>query len=169
MARPPIVCVCGKKNSGKTTLLEKLIAALTRRGLAVATIKHDRHGFDIDHEGKDTWRHKRAGAVATLISGPDRIGLVRDLPDGEMSLEQICGLLGDGIELVLAEGFKRSALPKVEVVRAERSREAICGPDDQLLALVTDVEGLDLGVPRFGLDEVEPLADLLAARAGERG
>ena len=168
MAHPPIVCVCGKKNSGKTTLLEKLIAELARRGLKVATVKHDRHGFEMDHEGKDTWRHKRAGAVATLIAGPDKIGMVRDLPGGEASLPEMAALVGAHADLVLAEGYKRSDLPKVEVVRAERSREAICGPGDDLLALVTDVDGLDLGVPRFGLDEIAPLAELLAERAERR-
>jgi len=158
MTRCPVLCVCGKKNSGKTTLLEKLIAELSRRGLRVATVKHDRHGFEMDVRGKDTWRHKRAGAVATLIAGPDKIGMVRDVVR-EPELPELAELVADGVDLVLAEGFKTSDQPKLEVVRAERSREAICGPGDDLVGVATDVEELEIGVPRFGLDEVEQLAE----------
>ena len=78
----PIVSIVGKSDSGKTTLIEKLIAELTRRGFRVATIKHNRHGFDIDHEGKDSWRHKRAGAVATVVASPGRAALIEDTPEG---------------------------------------------------------------------------------------
>ena len=74
----PIVSIVGKSNSGKTTLIEKLIAELTRRGWRVATIKHNRHGFEIDHEGKDSWRHKQAGAVATVVASPRRIAVIED-------------------------------------------------------------------------------------------
>src|SRR5512139_3427672 len=74
----PIVSIVGKSDSGKTTLIEKLIAELTNRGFRVATIKHNRHGFEIDHEGKDSWRHKRAGAVITVVASPDRIAVIED-------------------------------------------------------------------------------------------
>ncbi len=79
---PPLVSIVGNSGAGKTTLLEKLIAAVTQRGFRVGTIKHDVHGFEMDKPGKDSWRHKQAGAVTTLISSPKRIGMVMDGPTG---------------------------------------------------------------------------------------
>ncbi len=85
---PPIISIISKKRSGKTTLLEKLIPELKQRGYRVGVVKHDTHGFDIDHEGKDTYRHKAAGAEAVLISSPWKISLIQDVPE-ELSLDQL--------------------------------------------------------------------------------
>src|SRR5512139_3009548 len=112
----PIVSIVGKSDSGKTTLIEKLIAELTNRGFRVATIKHNRHGFDIDHEGKDSWRHKRAGAVATVVASPVRIALIEDTTR-DYDLAEIRNLYIRNADIVLAEGYKHNPHPKIEVFR----------------------------------------------------
>ncbi|MEW6673509.1 MAG: molybdopterin-guanine dinucleotide biosynthesis protein B [Thermodesulfobacteriota bacterium] len=155
---PPVVAVVGYSGVGKTTYLEKLIFALTQRGLNVGTIKHDVHGFEMDKPGKDTWRHKRAGARTTLISSPCQIGMVRDV-DRDHTLEELVPLFS-GIDFILAEGFKRSSVPKLEIFRPEAYLDPICRNDRNLLALISDAP-LDLGVPRYALDDVEGLADFL--------
>lgn len=154
----PVLSVVGKSNSGKTTLLEKLIGELTRRGHRVVTIKHDAHSFDIDHEGKDTWRHFQAGAYATLISSPAKFAMVHRV-EAELNLDQLIGRLGDDADIVLTEGYKTAAKPKIEVVRAARSTEPVCSIDE-IIALATDVD-LDLGVPVYDINDFNGLCDLI--------
>jgi molybdopterin-guanine dinucleotide biosynthesis protein B len=98
---PPVVCFVGKSNSGKTTLIEKLVLEFTSRGLAVGTIKHDVHGFDIDIPGKDSWRHKKAGARRTVISSPAKLSLIQDT-DHDHSLGEIVPYFC-GLDLIVAE------------------------------------------------------------------
>lgn len=158
--RTPIVCIVGKKKSGKTTLLEKLIPALRRHGISVGTVKHDTHGFDIDHEGKDTWRHRKAGAETVVISSPSQVAVIRQVPE-EPDLDTIARDYFGDRDLILTEGFFNSAKPKIEVFRPETHTQPLCGPDNawdrQLLAFVTDSD-VDPGVPRFGLNDAEELA-----------
>lgn len=160
----PVVCVVGKKKSGKTTLLEKLIPALKARGLSVGTVKHDTHGFDIDREGKDTWRHREAGAETVVISSPDRLAVIKETAS-EMSLEQLSENFFADRDIVVTEGFFNSDMPKIEVFRAEAHAQPLCDPDTawnrRLLAFVTDTE-VDPGVPVFGLDDAEALAAFIA-------
>ncbi|MFH1530848.1 MAG: molybdopterin-guanine dinucleotide biosynthesis protein B [Pseudomonadota bacterium] len=156
----PVVSIVGKSNSGKTTLLEKIIGELTRRGHRVVTIKHDAHSFDIDHEGKDTWRHFQAGAHATLISSPAKFAMVRRV-DAEWTLDQLIAQIGDDADIVLTEGYKTAKKPKIEVVRQARSTEPVCDISE-IIALATDVD-LDLGVPRYDINDFEGLCDLLEA------
>lgn len=159
----PIVSVVGRTDSGKTTLIERLIPALARHGCRVATIKHHHHGdFEADHPGKDSWRHARAGAVATALAGSRRLAVFQEV-EARLSPEAIAGLFVQPPDLVLTEGFKDAPFPKIEVVRAARGSEPLCGPGDGLVALVTDCP-LDLGVPRFALDEVEALARFVLER-----
>lgn len=158
---PPVVAVVGYSGVGKTTYLEKLILSLTQMGLNVGTIKHDVHGFEMDKPGKDTWRHKKAGARTTLISSPFQIGMVRDV-DHDHSLDELATLL-TGMDFILAEGFKRSSVPKLEIYRPEAYKDPICRNDQNLLALISDAP-LDLGVPRFSLDDVDGVADFLIRR-----
>jgi len=155
---PPTICVVGRSKSGKTTLLEKLIRELKQRGYRVATIKHHSHpGFEIDQPGKDTWRHAQAGSDHVVIAAPDKVASIRRV-DREPTLEEIAATIDD-VDVILAEGYKRTGKLKIEMVRAERSTEPICTPDE-LLALVTDV-AVPYDVPQFGLEDVVGLADLI--------
>jgi len=158
---PPIVSVVGRSKTGKTTLLEKLIPELKRRGYRVATIKHHSHpGFEIDRPGKDTWRHAQAGSDHVVIAAPDKVASIRRVAR-ELTLDEVVATVR-GVDIVLTEGYKRAGKPQVEVVRAARSRTPICEPEG-LVAVVSDV-GLSLGVPLFGLEDVAGLADLLEGR-----
>lgn len=156
---PPIVSIVGKSNVGKTTFIEKLIPCLVARGLRVATVKHDVHGFSMDREGKDSYRHKQAGAAVSMVSSPTGIGMVRDA-DHDHTLAELASLFLKDMDLIVTEGYKRESWPKVEVHRREVSTELLSTPQDCLLALVTD-EPLDVPVPQFGLDDADGVADLL--------
>jgi molybdopterin-guanine dinucleotide biosynthesis adapter protein len=155
----PIVSIVGKSNSGKTTLLEKIIAELARRGYRVATIKHNVHGFNIDHEGKDSFRHKKAGAVMTVVSSPHQLALVRDV-DHDYSFDEIRdGYIRDA-DIILTEGFKVNAYPKIEVFRSELKRELISSEEDNLLAIAADVH-LDVNVPCLDINDTRGITDLI--------
>lgn len=155
----PIVSIVGKSNSGKTTLIEKLIPELMKRGYKVATIKHNVHGFDIDHEGKDSWRHKKAGAQTTVIASADRVALIEDL-DHDHSLDEIRDKYIKGADIILSEGFKGNPFPKIEIFRSELKRELLCKKEDNLLAVVSDVI-LDIGVPCLDINDITGIADLI--------
>jgi molybdopterin-guanine dinucleotide biosynthesis protein B len=158
----PIVCIVGASNVGKTTFLEQLIPELTRRGYRVGTLKHDVHGFEMDREGKDTWRHRKAGAQTIAITSPNQVASIR-LTETEMDLDTLVARYFWQEDLVLTEGFKRSQRPKIEVFRAAVEAKPICGPEDHLVALITD-DPTDLDVPRFRFAEVAKVADFLEAR-----
>ncbi len=154
----PVITVIGRSGAGKTTLLEKLIAELTRRGYDVGTVKHHSHvGFDIDHPGKDSWRHARAGSRYVVVAAPDKIASYRML-DHELALDEITAVIS-GVDIILAEGYKQAGKPTLEVVRAANSLELIC-PPEQRFAVAADVP-LDLGVPQFGLDDAAAITDLI--------
>jgi molybdopterin-guanine dinucleotide biosynthesis protein B len=157
----PIVSIVGRSDAGKTTLLEKVIPELKRRGYRVATVKHHAHpGFEIDRPGKDTWRYAQAGSDHVVIAAPDKVASIRRVAR-EPTLDEIVAGITD-VDIILTEGYKWAGKPKIEVVRSARSREPICGPDE-LMALVTDVP-FDLNVPQFGLEDVAGLADLIEQR-----
>jgi molybdopterin-guanine dinucleotide biosynthesis protein B len=161
---PPIISFVGASGSGKTTLLEKLIPELTRQGFKVGTIKHDVHGFEIDKPGKDSWRHKQAGAAVSMISSPFQIGMVMDV-DHDHHPDELTSLLS-GVDIILTEGYKQKGRAKVEVFRPDgRGEEPLCMNDACLIALVTDTQ-LDLGVPRFSLNDIMGLADFLIIHLG---
>ncbi len=158
----PIVSIVGKSNSGKTSLIEKLIAELTQRGWRVATIKHNRHGFEIDHEGKDSWRHKKAGAVTTVIASPGRVAVISDI-EGDYEIALIRDLYIRDADIILAEGFKKNPHPKIEVVRTDLKRERLCGPDDNLVAVVGD-RPVPTEVPWFDWNDARGIADWIVGR-----
>jgi molybdopterin-guanine dinucleotide biosynthesis adapter protein len=156
----PILSVVGRSESGKTTLLEKLIRELAARGRRVGTIKHHYHGpVTMDVPGKDSWRHRQAGAHAVALVAPDTVFVVRDAPEA-MSLETLTHLGFCGVDLVLTEGFKSGPMPKIEVNRRVQQAPLLCGPADHLAAVVSD---WDTGapVPHFGLEEIARLADFI--------
>ena len=155
----PIVSIVGKSNSGKTTLIEKLVPELVRRGYRVATVKHDVHGFDVDQEGKDSWRHKKAGAHTVVISSSTKLALIRDA-DHDASLAELRDKYIQDVDLVLSEGFKKNNQPKIEVFRKEIHRDLLCTEDDNLVAIATN-QALDVGVPCFDLNDTRGLADLI--------
>jgi len=157
-AVPPIVCFVGRSNSGKTTLIEKLLPSLNRLGIKTGTIKHDVHGFDIDKPGKDSWRHKKAGADRTIISSPAKLALVQDT-DHDFTLDELA-IFCKGLDLILTEGYKREQKPKIEVFRPELDERPLFNGNDSLIALVSDTEtGLD--VPVFGLEDIDGLAEFI--------
>jgi molybdopterin-guanine dinucleotide biosynthesis protein B len=157
---PPVISIVGKSGTGKTTLLERLIPELKRRGFKVGTVKHDVHGFQMDKPGKDSWRHKEAGATITVISSPYQIGMVMDV-DHDHNLDELSRFF-TGVDLILAEGYKRGDKPKVEIFRTEVHSEPLCRNDPHLIAMVSDAP-VDLGVPRFALNDVEGLVTFLTA------
>lgn len=153
----PIISIVGKSESGKTTLIEKLIPELKKRGHRVGTIKHATHGFEIDREGKDSFRHKAAGADTVIVASHDGIAMVKN--GGSVNLDSLSAYFSD-MDVVLTEGYKRENKPKIEVFRKARHNEPLCREDNNLVALVTD-DDADLGVPKFGLEDVKGIADLI--------
>jgi molybdopterin-guanine dinucleotide biosynthesis protein B len=155
----PIVSIVGRSNTGKTTLIEKLIPELRSRGYRLATIKHNIHGFDIDHEGKDSWRHKKAGASLTVIASPQRIAVIEDVSK-DYELSELRDRYIRDVDIILSEGFKRNLHPKIEVVRSEMKHNPISSREDNLIAIVSD-EPVDRGVPCLDIDDIQGLADLI--------
>jgi molybdopterin-guanine dinucleotide biosynthesis protein MobB len=154
---PPIVSIVGKSKSGKTTLIEALVSELKSRGYRIATIKHSVHSLDFDKPDKDSWRHIQAGSDATAIVSPDQIVLIKPVTE-EPDLDKIARLLGEDYDIILAEGFKQSSAPKLEV-----HRKAV-GPSlshiNNLIAIATD-EPLETKTRQFPLHDIKGLADLL--------
>lgn len=162
MSTIPVVVLVGTSGTGKTTFLEKLIRELKKRGLRIGTVKHHVHAFEIDKPGKDTWRHAQAGADAVAISSPSNFALIRKV-EQEMSLDQIIGCITN-VDLILVEGYKRSAKPKIEIHRKVLSDKLLTSPEG-LIAVVSDMDW-DIGVPRFDLDDASGVADLLMEKYG---
>ena len=155
--KPYAAAVCGVKNSGKTTLLEKLVKELIRRGYRVAVVKHDGHEFQADAKGTDTFRMQEAGAYGTCIFSGSKWMAVKQEP--QVNLDTLFALFEEA-DVILAEGLKDSGLPKLEVVRKGISSESVCNREN-LLALVTDMDLQLPGIPVLGLEEVCRCADLL--------
>lgn len=153
-----IIAIVGTSGSGKTTLLEGLIPLLVKRGLRVGTIKHDVHGFDMDKPGKDSWRHKRAGSAVSLISSPNKIGLVMDT-DHDWTINELGGFFPH-VDLILAEGYKKEEMPKIEVLRPGIRDTPLCTSDKNLLAIFSDMH-LDVKVPVFKTTQIDELADFI--------
>jgi len=166
MKKIPIVSIVGFSGSGKTTLVEKLIPELIRRGLRVATIKHNRHGFEVDHEGKDSWRHRRAGSAMTVLASPGKVAVMADT-EGDPGLAELGERFIRDVDVILAEGFKKNPHPKIEVWRRALGREFLSGEDETLLAVAGDDPG-GLAVPRLSLDDIAGLADLIVNRVIRR-
>ena len=159
---PPVLAVIGKKNCGKTTLIEKLIPELIRLGLRVGTIKHHHSTISMDQPGKDTWRHKQAGARTVVLSSPTGLGVIRDTP-GEIPVPELVALYFSDVDLVLAEGYKREALPKIEIFRSSVHAEPLPDTGEDLIAIMSDVE-VARDIPRFRLSETRQLAKFLVER-----
>jgi len=155
----PIISIVGKSDSGKTTLIEKLVPELTRRGYRIATVKHDIHGFEVDREGKDSWRHKQAGAHTVVISSPNKIALIRDV-ERDLNLEELREKLIQDVDLILSEGYKKDVQPKIEIFRKEKHRELLSTKEDNLVAIVSNQE-FNVGVPCFHLEDMKGLSNFI--------
>jgi len=155
----PVVSFVGKSGVGKTTLIEKVIPELTRKGWRVATIKHSRHGFDIDRKGKDSWRHRQAGAQMTVMSSPKEVVAIenseKDFTIGELRDRYI-----HDVDVILTEGFKGNPYPKIEVFRASLNHDLLCSETDNLIAVASD-EDMNIGVPCLNINDTEGIAQLI--------
>lgn len=165
--KPPVVSIVAKSGTGKTTLLEKLIAEMKQRGYRVAVVKHDAHNFDIDREGKDSWRLTQAGADIMLITSPAKVAMVKQNPvNHEPTLDETVASFCDDVDIVLTEGFKKSTMPKIEVHRNKRSKELLCRDlehDPMLLAVASD-SPLQIDVPLYDINDTKGLCDLIVER-----
>lgn len=134
-----VVAFAGYSGSGKTTLVESLIPALKLRGLRVSVVKHAHHKFDIDHPGKDTYRHREAGAFEVVVASSNRLALMREFEQpAALTVHHLIAELYEGVDWVLVEGFKSSDLLKVEVWRAESGQPVRYPDDDFVVAIATD-------------------------------
>ena len=158
--------VVGWKNNGKTTLVERLVAHLTARGLRVSTVKHAHHEVDLDQPGKDTWRHREAGAQEVVLATARRWAVIHELRGApEPSLDELLGRLSP-VDLVIVEGFKRYPHPKIEVHRQERGTPLLADEDPTVVALATDEPLPHSPLPQFDLDDVPAIAGFVLARLG---
>jgi molybdopterin-guanine dinucleotide biosynthesis protein MobB len=157
----PVITIIAKSGSGKTTFMEKLIRELKGRGYRVGTVKHHSHrGFDIDHPGKDSWRHAQAGSEYVVIASPDKIASYRQL-ERELTLDEVLASM-QGIDIILVEGYRQAGKPTLEVVREQIGLELISSPE-QRLAVISDAP-LDVEGDQFGLEDVKEVADLIESR-----
>ncbi|WP_164659390.1 molybdopterin-guanine dinucleotide biosynthesis protein B [Tropicibacter sp. Alg240-R139] len=157
--------VTGWKNSGKTGLVERLVTEFTARGLSVSTIKHSHHSADVDHPGTDSHRHRQAGAQEVVLASSLRVAIMQELRGAsEPPLAELLGRLNP-VELVLIEGYKREAHPKVEAFRAASGNDLIA-PDDPTIRAVASDMPLDLNRPVFDLDDTAAIADFIAQEIG---
>ena len=154
--KTPVIGFSAYSGTGKTTVIEKLIRLLTERGVRVGVIKHDRHGFDIDHPGKDSYRHSQAGASVVLITSPEKTAIVQQR--GE-TLDDCLDHISN-VDLILVEGFKHADIPRIGLCRMETGK-GFTEPLERFVAIVTDDETISSPVPRFGFDETSRLADFI--------
>ena len=157
----------GWSGSGKTTLVEQVIAALSARGLVVSLVKHAHHSFDIDHARKDSWRHRRAGCREVMVSSDQRWSLTRELRGApEAGLDELLAHLGP-CDLVLVEGFKRAAIPKIEVWRSVVAEPLLHPDDPRIVALATDAR-VESALPQLDINDPEGVADFIVEHLGLR-
>ncbi len=157
--------VIGWKNSGKTGLMERLVTEITGRGFTVSTVKHAHHSFDIDHPGRDSYRHRDAGAREVLLTSGNRWALMHELRgEPEQKLEELLTKLSP-VDLVLIEGFKRDNHKKIECHRAATHNGLIAADDDTVVAVASD-EPVDIKLPVFDLDDTVKVADFVLEYTG---
>ena len=157
--------VVGWKNAGKTGLMERLVTEITGRGVTVSTVKHAHHTFDVDHPGKDSYRHRVAGAREVLLASRNRIALMHELrAEDEPTLSELLTRLS-AVDLVLVEGYKRDSHPKIEAHRAVTGN-ALIAPDDPTIRAVASDVPVDLDRPVFDLDDTRAIADFILSEVG---
>ncbi len=152
----PVLAFAAYSGTGKTTLVEKLVRSLKAQGLRVAVIKHDGHDFEIDHEGKDSWRFAQAGADMTVIASSGKMALVEQRP---LSLTQIAALIHD-VDLILVEGYKQEPLTQIGICR-KAAGKGFTAELSRYIAVVTDADTGTPDIPRFGFDEIQELTEFI--------
>ena len=163
---PPLFCIAGYKNVGKTTLTERLVREMTTRGLVVSTIKHAHHRVDIDQSGRDSHRHREAGAREVALVSGARWAIMHELRGNEEpSLADIVGRLSP-CDIVLTEGYKQDSYPKIEVRRSGIDRPALAGKDPSVVAIACDMEIPDAAVPVLDMDDIGAIADFILDHVG---
>jgi len=160
-----IIGLAGWSGSGKTTLITKLIPRLIARGLKVSTLKHAHHGFDLDQPGKDSFFHRTAGATEVIVSSAKRFAILHELrEEQEWDLRDLVGKMS-AVDLVLVEGYKRDAFPKLEIHRAANGKPLIHPDDPYIIAIAADTPLPTAKVPVVDLNDIEAIADLAIKHA----
>ncbi len=159
MKHVPILAIVGFSNSGKTTLMEKLITALSAEGLDVCTMKHSHHQPEMDTPGKDSWRHKHAGAKGSLLVGPEQLLMVADIQK-PLTPQEMADAYFPHVDLVLVEGYASMPCAKIEVVREARSTDMRCEPSE-LIAVVTDIQDLGVNIPKLDLNDTQQVTTFI--------
>lgn len=168
MNKPILGIVANGSNTGKTTLITKLIPELAKRNIRVSVIKHAHHRFDIDHPGKDSYNIREAGAVQTLVASGERWALMTEMTrtphySEEANLEELLKQINpDYADLILVEGFKQAAIPKIEIFRPGVHQSILATTDRRIIAVATD-EVLGLDVPVLDLNNISAIADFIMA------
>ena len=156
--------IAGFKNSGKTTLTERLVEELTARGYRISTVKHAHHGFDIDQEGRDSWRHREAGASEVAVVSRKRWALVHELrEEAEPRLKDVIARMGP-CDLILTEGYKSESHPKIEVRNVALDHPELAGRDPSVIAIAANGAVKEAPVPVFDRDDVKGIADFMVSR-----
>jgi molybdopterin-guanine dinucleotide biosynthesis protein B len=159
-----IIGVAGFKNAGKTTLVEKLVAELTRRGFLISTVKHAHHSFDIDHEGRDSFRHRKAGATEVAVVSGQRWAIIHELRETpEPPLEAVLAKMAPA-DLVIIEGYKRDGHPKIEVRNLALDHPKLARRDPTVIAIAANGDVRDEPVPVFDRDDVRSLSDFIVGK-----
>ena len=161
-----VIGVAGFKNAGKTTLVERLVLVLTSRGYRVSTVKHAHHSFDVDHEGRDSFRHRQAGATEVAVVSPNRWALLHELRGApEPKLGDVLARMSP-CDLIIVEGYKRDPHPKIEVRNLALDHPKLAGSDGSIIALAASGPVEDAPVPVFSRNDVGALSDFIVRRLG---
>ncbi|WP_395661050.1 molybdopterin-guanine dinucleotide biosynthesis protein B [Aestuariivirga sp.] len=161
-----VIGVAGFKNAGKTTLVEKLVTELTRRGHRISTVKHAHHSFDIDHEGRDSFRHRKAGASEVAVVSRHRWAIIHESrDDAEPTLEEILAKLAP-CDLVIVEGYKRDRHDKIEVRNLDLAHPTLAGDDPTIVAVAANGPAGDTPLPVFDRDDVTALVGFIEKHTG---
>jgi molybdopterin-guanine dinucleotide biosynthesis protein B len=156
--------IAGFKNAGKTTLTEKLVKEFTARGYRISTVKHAHHGFDIDQEGRDSWRHRQAGASEVAVVSMKRWALVHELRgEAEPELREVIAKMAP-CDLILTEGYKGESHPKIEVRNLELNHPELAGRDPTVIAIACNGAVKKAPVPVFDREDVKSIADFIVER-----
>jgi cyclic pyranopterin phosphate synthase len=156
MGNIPVFAFAAYSGTGKTTIIERVVRALKEKGLRLAVIKHDGHRFEIDREGKDSWRFTQAGADITILSSQEKTAYMEQRP---LSLEALLAMVHD-VDLILVEGYKNEGLPQIGIAR-KATGKGFTAPLNRFMAVITDLEDVDVNVPRFDLDDTQGVTEFI--------